>query len=91
MPAITGVSVVPVRKTLLLDLSELKNDDGSPLAQGNIEGITLGPIFNGKRTVILVADNNFSRNQLTQFIALEITPECRYGEDFSPASPGVFC
>jgi hypothetical protein len=91
MPAITGVSVVPIRKTLLLDLSELKNDDGSALAQGNIEGITLGPIFNGKRTVILVADNNFSRNQLTQFIALEITPECRYGENFSPASTGVFC
>jgi hypothetical protein len=75
MPTIAGVSVVPVRKTLLLDLSELRNEDGSPLAQGNIEGITLGPIFNGKRTVILVADNNFSRSQLTQFIALEISPE----------------
>lgn len=75
MPTIAGFSVVPVRKTLLLDLSELKNDDGSALAQGNVEGITLGPIFNGKRTVILVADNNFSRSQLTQFIALEISPE----------------
>ncbi|PTR16282.1 hypothetical protein C8R31_102296 [Nitrosospira sp. Nsp2] len=75
MPTIAGFSVMPVRKTLLLDLSELKNDDGSALAQGNIEGITLGPIFNGKRTVILVADNNFSRSQLTQFIAFEISPE----------------
>jgi hypothetical protein len=75
MPTITGFSVVSVRKTLLLDLSELKNEDGSALAQGNVEGITLGPMFNGKRTLILVADNNFSRSQLTQFIALEISPE----------------
>ena len=72
MRTIAGVSVVPVKKTLLLDLSELKNADGSALAQGNIEGITLGPVFNGRRTVILVADNNFTRGQLTQFIALEM-------------------
>jgi hypothetical protein len=75
MQTIAGIRYVPVRKTLLLDLSELKNTDGSPLAQGNIEGITLGPIFNGRPTVVLVADNNFTRNQLTQFIALEIRYE----------------
>jgi hypothetical protein len=75
MPTIAGQSVVPVRKILLLDLSELKNEDGFPLDQGNIEGITLGPIFNGKRTLILVADNNFKRSQLTQFIAFEISPD----------------
>jgi hypothetical protein len=72
MRTIAGASVVPVKKTLLLDLSQLKNADGSALAQGNIEGITLGPVFNGRRTVILVADNNFTRTQLTQFIALEM-------------------
>jgi hypothetical protein len=73
MDSIAGKSIQPVIKTLLLDLSELKNTDGSALAAGNIEGIALGPLFNGKRTVILVADNNFTTAQLTQFIALEIS------------------
>jgi hypothetical protein len=72
MESIAGRSIQSVRKTLLLDLSDLKNTDGSALAVGNIEGITLGPRFNGKRTLVLVADNNFTWNQLTQFIALEI-------------------
>ena len=74
MESIAGRSVQPVRKTLLLDLSDLKNTDGSALAVGNIEGITLGPRFNGKHTLVLVADNNFTRGQLTQFVALEIIP-----------------
>jgi hypothetical protein len=73
--SITGKSVQPMRKILLLDLSELKNEDGSALEPGNVEGITFGPNFKGKRTLILVADNNFSRIQLTQFIALEMDSE----------------
>lgn len=73
MESIAGGSIQPARKTLLLDLSDLKNTDGSMLAVGNIEGITLGPIFNGKRTLVLVADNNFTRKQFTQFLALEIS------------------
>ena len=75
MESITGKSISPVRKVLLLDMSDLKNSDGSALAIGNIEGITFGPEFNGKRTIVLVADNNFSRMQFTQFVALEITSE----------------
>ena len=38
--------------------------DGSALKPGNMEGITFGPNFNGKRTLILVADNNFSRTSV---------------------------
>jgi hypothetical protein len=72
--SIVGKSIEPMRKILLLDLSELKNEDGSTLVPGNVEGITFGPNFNGKRTLILIADNNFSRTQLTQFIALELNP-----------------
>lgn len=68
-------SIQPVRKTLLMDLSDIKNADGSALALGNIEGITLGPRFNGKNTIVLVADNNFNNRQLTQFIALEISSD----------------
>ena len=73
MASIAGRSIEPVSKTLLLDLSDLRNTDGSPLALGNIEGITLGPLFNGKRTIVLVADNNFAKNHFTQFLALEIS------------------
>jgi len=69
---IKGREVVPVKRAMLLDLSSLKNDDGSVLAVDNIEGITFGPMFEGKRTLILVSDNNFNPAQFTQFIALSI-------------------
>ena len=66
-------SVVVATKELLLDLSDLRNDDGSALALDNIEGLTLGPAVNGKQTLILVSDNNFSGTQFTQFVALQIS------------------
>ncbi|MBV8033749.1 esterase-like activity of phytase family protein [Roseateles sp.] len=69
---IKGRDVVPVKRTLLLDLSSLKNDDGSVLALDNIEGITFGPMHQGKRTLILASDNNFNPAQFTQFIAFTI-------------------
>ena len=71
-PSIKGREVVPVKRTMLLDLSSLKNDDGSVLALDNIEGITFGPLVDGKRTLILVSDNNFNPAQFTQFIALTV-------------------
>lgn len=71
-PSIKGREVVSVKRRLLLDLSTLKNDDGSTLALDNVEGITFGPEFEGKRTLILVSDNNFNPQQFTQFIALAI-------------------
>lgn len=69
-----NVAFTPVAKTLLADLSSFTQNDGTPLALDNIEGITLGPVVNGKQTLILVSDNNFSGTQFTQFIALEIAP-----------------
>ncbi|MCE4556039.1 esterase-like activity of phytase family protein [Roseateles cellulosilyticus] len=71
-PSIQGRDVVPVKRELLLDLSSLTNDDGSVLAVDNIEGLTLGPVVDGKRTLILVSDNNFNPEQFTQFIALTL-------------------
>jgi len=71
--SIAGHNVQSVAKTLLLDLSDLKNDDGSSLALDNIEGITFGPQINGKSTIVLVSDNNFSGTQFTQFVALQVT------------------
>jgi hypothetical protein len=71
--SLLGAGVVPVSKTLLLDLSTLKHDDGTPLALDNIEGITWGPDFAGKPTLVLVSDNNFGAAQFTQFVALSVT------------------
>ncbi|MFG6487922.1 esterase-like activity of phytase family protein [Roseateles sp. BYS78W] len=71
-PSIKGRDVVPARRRLLLDLSTLKNDDGSTLAVDNLEGITFGPSVNGKRTLVLVSDNNFNPEQFTQFVALTV-------------------
>lgn len=70
---LSGLAITPVTKTLLLDLGTLKNDDGSALALDNIEGLTLGPAVDGKQTLILVSDNNFSASQSTQFVALQVS------------------
>lgn len=54
-------------KRLLLEL------DAATLGTSpdNIEGMTFGPTLpNGKQSLILVSDNNFSANQQTQIIAL---------------------
>lgn len=70
--SLQGQRFTAMSKELLLDLSTLKNDDGSVLALDNIEGITLGPVVDGKQTLLLVSDNNFSGSQFTQFVALSI-------------------
>lgn len=67
LESLAGQSYVPMTKTLLLDLDDL----GIPL--DNVEGMTFGETFNGKRTLILVSDNNFSATQFTQFLAFSIT------------------
>ncbi|WP_082536165.1 MULTISPECIES: esterase-like activity of phytase family protein [unclassified Roseateles] len=72
LTSIAGAAVTAVKKELLLDLSTLKHDDGSALALDNIEGLTLGPVIDGKQTLILVSDNNFGGSQFTQFVALSI-------------------
>jgi hypothetical protein len=51
------------RKSLLLDLDDL----GIPL--DNVEGMTFGPrLKHGRRSVVLVSDNNFAAAQFTQFL-----------------------
>jgi len=58
--------VRPVHKTLVSDLSDVP---GLPRVD-NVEGITLGPrLPDGRRTVVLVSDDNFASRQVTQFIA----------------------
>jgi hypothetical protein len=56
-------TVAPLKKRLLLDLSTL------PIPLDNLEGMTLGPrLADGSSLLVLVSDNNFSAEQVTQFL-----------------------
>jgi hypothetical protein len=55
-----------MRKTLVADLRQLHPVD-------NVEGITLGPkLDDGRQSVIMVTDDNFSPLQVTQFLAFAL-------------------
>lgn len=61
-------SVQPVEKTLLLDLDTL----GIPL--DNVEGMSFGPTLpDGRRSLVLVSDNNFLGFQFTQFLLFAVS------------------
>jgi hypothetical protein len=54
----------PVQKTLLLDLDVLG------ITLDNVEGMAFGPdLPDGRRSLVLVSDNNFSPAAFTQFLA----------------------
>ena len=66
--ALTPTNHTPVKKQLLInfDSLNLKKLD-------NTEGMSFGPrLPNGNRTLIFVSDDNFNRNQITQFLAFEL-------------------
>lgn len=66
--SLADAKVRPVRKRLLVDLSDF--DLGTV---DNIEGITRGPrLPDGRRTLVLVSDDNFSEAQTTQLITLAV-------------------
>ena len=64
----------PMPKTLVLDFAQA----GIPRLD-NTEGMTWGPrLANGRRSLVLVSDDNFNPGQITQFLAFECiepTPE----------------
>lgn len=65
------IALIPVSKREIFAFDDL----GIPI--DNIEGMTFGPILpDGRRTLVIVSDNNFSPGQFTQFIvlALDIDP-----------------
>jgi hypothetical protein len=58
---------VPVSRRLVFTFEDL----GIPI--DNIEGMTFGPrLPDGRHTVVIVSDNNFSAAQFTQFIVLAV-------------------
>jgi hypothetical protein len=62
-------SVTPMSKSLLVDLTTTAGL--TPL--DNVEGITLGPkLPDGRQSVVLVSDDNFSPTQITQFVAFAL-------------------
>ena len=70
---ITDIHDVPVlrpaRKSLLLQLPSTIN--GEPL--DNVEGMTLGPTLpDGRQSVLLVSDNNFTAGQASQVLLLAL-------------------
>lgn len=57
------------QKELLLDFDELN------ITLDNIEGLTFGPdLPDGRRSLIIVSDNNFSSTQFTQVLAFSVEP-----------------
>ena len=61
--------IQPVKKTLLLNLDAL----GLPL--DNVEGMAFGPdLPDGRRSLVLVSDNNFAPAQFTQFLLFAVSP-----------------
>jgi len=64
--SLTNANVEPVSKKLILNMDNLG------IYIDNIEGITLGPkLANGRQTLIFVSDNNFDKEQTTQFLLFE--------------------
>src|SRR5690606_39253249 len=68
VPSLANQPVTPLSKQLLLQLDE--GDFGLDI--DNIEAVTFGPMVDGKRTLVLASDNNFSHGQVSQFIALKL-------------------
>ena len=59
--------VVPVSKELVLDLGTLG------ITLDNLEGMTLGPVLpDGRQSLVLVADDNFSDTQANQVVVLAL-------------------
>jgi hypothetical protein len=76
IPALAGANYRPMTKRLVLDLSKLPELGSAALPKiDNIEGMSFGPdLPNGHRSLVLVSDNNFNSDQVTQFLAFEVLP-----------------
>ena len=59
---------MPARKRLLLDLEKIGLE-----RVDNIEGISWGPrLENGRRSLVMISDDNFNAQQVTQILAFEV-------------------
>ncbi|MFD3532773.1 esterase-like activity of phytase family protein [Streptomyces sp. NPDC058664] len=68
MDSLAGQRVVPMRKKLLADFDTLGLS-----TVDNTEGMTWGPALpSGERSLILVSDDNFDKEAVTQIVALAV-------------------
>ncbi len=64
-----------LKKTLVLDFARLEPQIGR---MENFEGMTWGPVLpDGRRSLIVVSDDNFMRQQRTQFLLFAVDPTGR--------------
>ena len=64
---ISGIQ--PLRKNLVLDLQDLD------IYLDNLEGMTLGSrLPDGSHSLILISDNNFNDEQVTQLLLFRLSP-----------------
>jgi hypothetical protein len=64
--------IVPLKKKFIADLDAFLPSFNGKKSLDNIEGISFGPRVDGKRTILLVSDDNFSRHQRTIFLAFAV-------------------
>jgi hypothetical protein len=70
LATLKGAAYTPLKKRLVLDVNELK----LPRVD-NLEGISLGPVLpNGHASMVLVSDDNFGKDQVTQLLLFELIP-----------------
>lgn len=71
VPSLANANYIPVTKRLVIDLAKTAEVG----TVDNIEGMSWGPMLaDGKRSFVLVSDNNFNPVQITQFLAFEVLP-----------------
>ncbi|KQQ32508.1 hypothetical protein ASF61_15210 [Duganella sp. Leaf126] len=70
LSTLQGASYVPMRKRLVQDLNQ------AGLARvDNLEGMAFGPrLANGHASLVLISDDNFNHQQVTQFLLFEVLP-----------------
>ena len=67
IPLMNSTQFVPVTKKLLLNMDNLG------IYIDNIEGVTFGPTLpNGHKTLLFIADNNFTQIEKTQLLLFEV-------------------
>jgi hypothetical protein len=71
--SLAGATFTAVRKTLLLDLANVPALSPELATLENFEGLALGPrLADGRRSLLLVSDDNFRETQRTSFLLFRI-------------------